>query len=133
MALILPIFLLICLGILDFGRAFYSYERIQNAAREGAAWLAARPTASQAAVEARVRSEGVPCDGGAIQVTGAAVVDDSAIVTVTCGFDLVTPFFAAVIGTAPPCNTIVGIRLCQPTQRLNLTGRAQMPLIPSGT
>lgn len=43
LGLILPVFLVVCLGILDLGRAFYSYERIQNAAREGAAWLALRP------------------------------------------------------------------------------------------
>ncbi len=36
LALILPVLILVLLGILDFGRAFYAYNAISNAAREGA-------------------------------------------------------------------------------------------------
>jgi len=36
LALILPVFILVLVGILDFGRAFYAYNAISNAAREGA-------------------------------------------------------------------------------------------------
>ncbi len=35
-ALVLPILLLIIFGIIDFGRAFYLYNNLTNAAREGA-------------------------------------------------------------------------------------------------
>ena len=35
-ALILPLFMLIVLGIFDFGRAIYAYSALHNAAREGA-------------------------------------------------------------------------------------------------
>ncbi len=128
MALILPIFLLLCLGILDLGRAFYSYERIQNAAREGAAWLAT--TKSTAGVPNRVASEGMICaDGSGVQVASAAISSGEAIVNVTCAFDLVTPFMGAVLSQTAPCRTFVGVRLCQPNQRLILAGRAQMPVI----
>ena len=34
-ALILPIFVLLLVGVLDFGRAIYAYNTINNAAREG--------------------------------------------------------------------------------------------------
>ena len=34
-ALILPIFLLLLVGIFDFGRAIYAYNTVSNAAREG--------------------------------------------------------------------------------------------------
>jgi Flp pilus assembly protein TadG len=34
-ALILPIFLLLLVGIFDFGRAIYAYNTVNNAAREG--------------------------------------------------------------------------------------------------
>jgi TadE-like protein len=131
MALITPIFILICVGILDFGRAFYSYERIQNAAREGAAWLAS--TRSTAGVPNRVASEGVTCANGSVQVdTGARaprIVNGEAIVDVTCAFDLITPFMGAALGQAEPCRVWMGIRLCQPNQRIILKGHAQMPVI----
>jgi len=153
MALILPIFLSICLGILDLGRAFYTYERIQNAAREGAAWLSLRPTASAAAVAARVQSEGVACAGGqGVQVTspgggftGADRVNvdnngnvvlaadgQHVQVTVSCPFDLVTPFMGRVLSSTPPCSTLMGISLCQPGGPLILRGRALMPVVWSG-
>lgn len=35
-ALVLPIFLLVLLGVFDFGRAIYAYNAVANAAREGA-------------------------------------------------------------------------------------------------
>ena len=35
-ALVLPIFLLVLLGVFDFGRAIYAYNDVANAAREGA-------------------------------------------------------------------------------------------------
>jgi Flp pilus assembly protein TadG len=39
-ALIVPLLALLVLGILDFGRVFYSYEALVNAAREGARYCA---------------------------------------------------------------------------------------------
>jgi len=39
-ALILPILLLMVLGVVDFGRAFFTYEALANAAREGARYCA---------------------------------------------------------------------------------------------
>jgi Flp pilus assembly protein TadG len=35
MALVTPLFLLLILGVVDFGRAIYAYNAISNAAREG--------------------------------------------------------------------------------------------------
>ena len=40
LALILPVFLLLVMGVIDFGRVFNSYEAIANAAREGARYCA---------------------------------------------------------------------------------------------
>jgi TadE-like protein len=134
MAIITPLFLLICLGILDLGRAFYGYERIQNAAREGAAWLAY--TRDPSGVASRVASEGTLCADGSVQVPTLAtdphrprIVNGEAIVWVTCTFELVTPFMGAALGRTPPCTNLMGISLCQPNQRIILTGRAQMPVV----
>ncbi len=43
LAIILPLLLLILLGIIDFGRVFYSYVTITNASREGARYGALHP------------------------------------------------------------------------------------------
>jgi Flp pilus assembly protein TadG len=64
-ALILPILVLILMGVFDFGRAFYAYSVVANAAREGArAGVYFRATADEvtagvysAATNARVISE----------------------------------------------------------------------------
>jgi hypothetical protein len=47
-ALILPVLALLVMGMVDFGRAFYVYEAITNAAREGARFCSLYPGASSA-------------------------------------------------------------------------------------
>jgi Flp pilus assembly protein TadG len=44
-ALILPVLMLILLGVVDFGRVFYYWTSIANAAREGARYGTTHPTA----------------------------------------------------------------------------------------
>lgn len=43
-ALILPIFLMLVLGVFDFGNGFNTYIGLSNATREGALWIASYPT-----------------------------------------------------------------------------------------
>lgn len=57
LALALPVLLLILLALADFGRAFYYTTILTNAAREGAAYLAANPTQTQGDVKLRVCNE----------------------------------------------------------------------------
>lgn len=57
LALALPVLLLILLALADFGRAFYYTTILTNAAREGAAYLAANPTETQGDVKLRVCNE----------------------------------------------------------------------------
>lgn len=56
-ALILPVMLLLMLAAIDFGRLFFSYVQITNAAREAAAYAAADPAVSQASIVARAAQE----------------------------------------------------------------------------
>jgi Flp pilus assembly protein TadG len=56
-ALILPVMILLLLGAIDFGRLFFTYIQVTNAAREAAAFAAADPTVSQATVAARADQE----------------------------------------------------------------------------
>lgn len=43
LALILPVLMLVLVGIFDFGRAFYAYNALSNAAREGARYGTVHP------------------------------------------------------------------------------------------
>ena len=70
-AFALPIMLLVCVGILEFGRAYQTWQVVTNAAREGAR-VAILPDYADASVSARVKTYlkngGLP----------AAVVDSAA-------------------------------------------------------
>jgi Flp pilus assembly protein TadG len=54
MAFVLPLLLLVCVGILEFGRAYQTWQVLTNAAREGAR-LAVLPGMDNDAVTTRVR------------------------------------------------------------------------------
>jgi hypothetical protein len=51
----LPILLLVCVGILEFGRAYQTWQVVTNASREGAR-VAVLPDYNDASVRARVRT-----------------------------------------------------------------------------
>lgn len=53
-ALTLPIVLLVCVGIFEFGRAYQTWQVMTNAAREGAR-VAVLPNPVAGAIDARVR------------------------------------------------------------------------------
>ena len=53
-ALTMPLLLLVCVGILEFGRAYQTWQVITNAAREGAR-IAVLPGTDDAAVRSRVK------------------------------------------------------------------------------
>lgn len=67
MALTLPLLLMVCLAIVDFGLMFQKYEIVTNAAREGVR-LAARPNITPAEVITRVnnyvQNAGLPVGAG---------------------------------------------------------------------
>lgn len=55
-ALILPIFLMLVLGVFDFGNGYNTYIGLANASREGAVWIARYPT-DRTGMVARINSE----------------------------------------------------------------------------
>lgn len=59
LTLSLPLLLLLLLGTVDIGRAFFDYVQMRNAAREGAGYGAHFPN-DTAGIEARVTRHGVP-------------------------------------------------------------------------
>ena len=76
MAFVLPMLLLISIGILEFGRAFQTWQILTNAAREGAR-VAVLPGMDDSMVTARVQ-----------EYVQAGVLDPSATTTVTIQRDV---------------------------------------------
>jgi Flp pilus assembly protein TadG len=68
LALILPVFLLLVMGVLDLGRVFYTYEAIANAAREVARQCALTKNMSTSQMGTAATNE----TGGAITITASS-------------------------------------------------------------
>jgi Flp pilus assembly protein TadG len=116
-ALVLPIFLLILLIAVDFGRLFYTYVEMNNAAREAAAYGASHPT-DQAGMLALAQQEtNTQHQSGAGAVSVIAACHDSGganlacanapggngtgnsiTVTVASSFTFLTPFVGDLFG-----------------------------------
>jgi Flp pilus assembly protein TadG len=113
-ALVLPLLLVLTVAVVDFSRAFYAKNVVEQAAREGVRLLAVTSTADSALVRARVLE--VARSGG-VTVSGLAVTDPDAArqvsVTVDCQFNWLMPGVFNLFGAG----------LTNPT---TLTGRAVM-------
>ena len=111
MALVLPLLLLVCFGITEFGRAWMMQSVLTSAAREGAR-LAVVTAPDIALVEARVREV---CDAGKVNPTSITVTppdpaNPQRTVTVTVQADFVVLSVRAINnlqGTIPLSATTV--------------------------
>ncbi|MGA9531829.1 MAG: TadE/TadG family type IV pilus assembly protein [Anaerolineales bacterium] len=117
LALTLTILLTLMAGVLDIGRAYYTYLALRDAAAEGAAYGSFDPS-NNAEIELRVRRESPPALGGMIDWNGATIsstVLGSACrgggieVTAQVDYQLLTPFIGAIAGsqTLPLEATVV--------------------------
>jgi TadE-like protein len=110
-ALILPIILILLLGAIDFGRLFFSWVTLHQAARIGANFAAIDSSTTPADIPDIVADEyaGLNCDADepdaplvAYTRAGAPVTDpelgDYAKVTLTCRFHLLTPLSDQLFG-----------------------------------
>lgn len=112
-ALILPIFLLMIMGVVDFGRAIYAYNAVSNAAREGARLLIVDQTQTAgvylAAQEAANQATALgidPTDVNQVQVTFPDPDGNCPVISVGCPatvrvqyqFNAITPIIGRVIG-----------------------------------
>lgn len=106
LAVAMPIMLLIMLGTIDLGRAFFDYIEMRNAVREGAAY-AARSFNDTAGIRQRITDHGVPtldapatitCSGNCTVIDGVGVVTVSATRTFT---PVTTGFLQTYFGIPP--------------------------------
>jgi len=101
-ALVLFVLALLMMGVVDFGRAFYSYITITNAAREGAR-RASRVPDQDGSIEQAVRQEaannGLDLTGGDVLITVGRADDWSGgdPISVTVDYTMTT-FMTGIIG-----------------------------------
>ena len=115
-AIVLPLLLLLLVMAIDFGRVFFGWVGLQNAARIGAAYAAAHPSGWEtpgdpeiadafiASIENDLRT--INCTPGAIgdpthvDSDGNGNWDDreAVVVSLTCAFDLITPLASNIVG-----------------------------------
>lgn len=105
LSLTLIILLTLLAGVLDIGRAYYTFLALRDAAAEGAAYGSFDPTNS-AEIEARVRAESpgpsiVDWTGATVtsSVIGAACRGGGIEVNVQVSYQLLTPFIGAIVGS----------------------------------
>jgi Flp pilus assembly protein TadG len=106
-ALILPTFLLLVLGTVDLGRAFYESVAVHGAAEAGSL-VAAEYGQSEASVRSKIKASTNPDIFPFLQIQDAEIditLDTSSTgkdteysITVTRNFQLLTPFIGSVFG-----------------------------------
>ncbi|HEY5629907.1 MAG TPA: PKD domain-containing protein [Candidatus Limnocylindrales bacterium] len=118
-ALIVPVFLLLLVIAVDFGRLFYTYIQLNNIAREGAAYAAANPTVDNATLTTvAVRESNVQSQRGEGAITATATCAPVACASalggtgagnrVTVGASETFNFFTPLIGAFWPGGLTIG-------------------------
>jgi hypothetical protein len=111
-AIILPFLMLVLLMAVDFGRVFFGWVGLANASRIGASYAAAHPDAWGVPGDAGQRAnylDQILADANALNCTlpgtipapvfpGGTDLGDSAQVTLTCQFSLMTPLVSQILG-----------------------------------
>jgi Flp pilus assembly protein TadG len=131
-ALALPLLVLICLGTIDFGRAYATWNSVKNAAREGAAFAQVNPgkvtnsgiCADPNNIEWHVHNEsstvntyGVTvtrsdgsavtgCNAGSVPASGSTIR-----VKASTTFNIITPFVRTILGGDPNVAGSVAVRV----------------------
>ena len=105
MALILPVFLLLALGLLDVGRVVYIQHTAAEAAREAARYAIARPagdlpTADEVKQRAVAAAPGVPITTANVTVSFPPpdAAGQRVEVTISLSVDLLTPLIGDLVG-----------------------------------
>jgi Tfp pilus assembly protein PilV len=116
-ALVLPIILMILLGLLDFGRAYFTLVALHDAADEGATYAAIRQSSLEEIQErtADASTRLVPIDPATVRLVTPATIAVGAPITVVVDYELelYTPFVQGML----------------PDDQLILHGQATQPII----
>jgi len=107
-ALVLPVFLLILMGIIDFGRAVYAYNTLANASRAGVRLAIVDQSATAITNRARTTAIGLPAGDVAVTVGAAAcspTMRSRTSVTVSYQWRPITPIIGNVVGSIALSST----------------------------
>lgn len=100
LAILLPVWLLLVIGMMDLGRAFHAYISIQNAAREGARYGALFPGDTNGILQharREVLPSGINLAGVEVNCPNGECTPGNPIsVTVRLNFQLITAYIAAI-------------------------------------
>ena len=99
-AIALPVLIMILVGILDLGRAFFTFIALTDAAAEGAAYAAIHPSHTT-----QIRERAADSSNGLVELEVEMVSVDYAELTagypitvaVQFEYDLITPFIQAIV------------------------------------
>ncbi|WP_242823398.1 TadE family protein [Thermaerobacter subterraneus] len=114
LAVLLPVLLLILMGVLDFGRYFYTGLTVRHAAREGARYGAVHP-GDDAAIRQRVEAAATGLDAGRLVVQvdpepAQRRVGEALTVLVRYPFQFITPL-AGLVGEEHLLQAAVVVRI----------------------
>lgn len=102
-ALVLPIFLLIICGILDFGWMFYNQLSLDNACREGARYACVNSTKTTTEIETHIINSCNPYISNDLDISIAYTVTANPTsgdvnVTITSEMVILTPVMSIIVG-----------------------------------
>jgi len=107
LAIALPLLILILMGIFEFGRAFYTYQVVTNASREGARVAALGGSNSEVAARASSAASLAGPAEVSVSPQGTRSRGQPVTVTVSARVDVAIPFFAAQSYTVRGSTTMM--------------------------
>lgn len=97
-ALVLPILLMLVIGIVEFGRAYYVQTTLSGAAREGVRVMALKDDASAATSTVQSYAVDLGVTSGQVAVSpGSCTAGSNVTVTVTYPMTYLTGFFGSTL------------------------------------
>jgi hypothetical protein len=117
-AIMMPVILILLLGAIDFGRLFFTWAGLHQAARIGANHASIDSTTTSAEIPAIIQTETdvISCDPGSLSAdliytsggtqVATPAMGDYARVTLTCEFSLLTPLAGVLFGDPIPMTAI---------------------------
>lgn len=104
-AIIMTVLLMLVLGIIDFGRALYTYNFVTQSARQGARWLIVRGPHCNVLDHCNATTSGDPNDLQTYVRSLSVGATDVAAITTTATFS--PPSSCSTTSHPPPCNVTV--------------------------
>ena len=95
-AVILPIFMLLVFGFIDFGRAAYYFSALQNGARESTRHAIVNPGIDNAGIKTLVQDRLIGLDKDDLIALGPFWTDDTVTITLQFSFQPVNPILSSV-------------------------------------